>query len=85
MQHLIDKASSDASFSFEDAFPKVSLSAEKLKIFITLVIVKRMKIIVTSQDECWLVMFSRTKWIKLMIQIPRDNVNTINDGNRNVR
>ena len=50
-----------------------------------LVIVKRMKIIVTSQDECWLVMFSRTKWIKVMIQIPRDNVNTINDGNRNVR
>ena len=34
MQHLIDKASSDASFSFEDAFPKVSLSAEKLKIII---------------------------------------------------
>ena len=34
LQNLIEKASSTASFSFEDAFPKVSLPAEKLKLFI---------------------------------------------------
>ena len=34
------------------------------------VIVKRMKIMLMPQDECWLVMFSRAKQIKLiMIQI----------------
>ena len=34
------------------------------------------------QDECRLIMFSRTKWIKLIIiQIARDNGNTINDSN----
>ena len=81
LQNPIDKAGSKTSFSSEDAFPEVSLSAEKLKLFM-LVIAKRMKIMLMSQDECWLVMFSRTKWIKLiMIQIPRDNGNTINDSN----
>ena len=81
LQHPIDKADSKTSFSSEDAFPKVSLSAEKLKLFM-LVVAKKMKIILMTQDECWLVMFSRTKWIKLiMIQIPRNDGNTINDSN----
>ena len=49
---------------------------------IILVIVKRMKIMLMWQDECWLVRFSRKKWIKLIIiQIARDNGNAINDSN----
>ena len=34
LQHQIDKAGSTTSFSSEDAFHKVSLPAEKLKLFI---------------------------------------------------
>ena len=34
LQHPIDKAGSTTSVSSEDAFPKVSLPAEKLKLFI---------------------------------------------------
>ena len=34
LQDLIYKAGSTTSFSSEDAFPKVSLPAEKLKVFV---------------------------------------------------
>ena len=34
LQHPIGKACSKTSFSSEDAFPNVSLSAEKLKLYI---------------------------------------------------
>ena len=34
LQHQIDKAGSATSFSSKDTFPKVSLPAEKLKLFI---------------------------------------------------
>ena len=45
-----------------------------------LVIVKRMKIMLMWHDECWLVVFNRTGRIKLiMVQVARDNGNTIND------
>ena len=81
-QHPIDKAGSTTSFSSEDAFPEVSLPAEKLKLLINVIVVKRMKIMLMWQNECWLVMFSRAKWIKLIIiQLARDNSNTINESN----
>ena len=35
LRHSIDKAGSATSFSSEDAFPSVSLSAKKLKFFIS--------------------------------------------------
>ena len=66
----IDKAGWTSSFSSEDAFPSVNLSPKKCNFLPMRVIVKRMKIMLMPQDECWLVMFSGAKQIKLiMIQI----------------
>ena len=63
---LREKKDDDA----EDAFPSVNFSPKKCNFLPVRVIVKRMKIMLMPQDECWLVMFSRAKQIKLiMIQI----------------
>ena len=70
LQHPIVKAGWTSSFSSEDVFPSASLSAKNFLLMI--VTVTRMKRILISQDECWQVMFRRTKWIKfVMIQIVR--------------
>ena len=48
----IDKVGLTTSFSFENAFPSVSLPAKILKPFINYSSIKRIKIMLTSQDEC---------------------------------
>lgn len=49
LRHLINRAGSTTSFSHEDAFPSVGLSAKKTETFLLMiVIVKRIKIISMS-------------------------------------
>ena len=48
----IDKAVLTTSFSSLNAFLSVSLPAQNLKPFINYSAIKRIKIMLTSQDEC---------------------------------
>ena len=53
LRQPIDKAGWTSSYSSEDPFPGVSLSAKKLNFLLMIVIWKRMEIILMSQDECY--------------------------------
>ena len=52
LRHPIDKVGSTASFSYEDAFPSVTLSVKNLNLLLMIVIVKTIEIMLMLHDEC---------------------------------